>query len=404
MTSTVQESTSPRTSMRLRAAHEMRDALDSTGKIVIIDFLLGMCLVVFTFSVAGLPLATLAGTALALLSFFRKPKNSVPKITIFVFLIIFGLAWVIFDSAFLGISTNAEIARRVIRIMSVFLVALFIADGRIDFKSLILGVSFTAVINVPVYYLGLAPDYYPGYLTGWLADKNVSGLYYATIAVLLFSVLTKKSHRTLMLILFGIFVWQTGSRTSIAALLFAFLWILIARRFNILLKAVLAVLMVRAVEYLETNFAQAGAFSDRTGTDLLRGRIDAAAQAKINEAPWNGLGLGQAFVNIQERVFFFHNSFWTLIIEGGWIYLAFILAATIYAGFLMKQGNAKRNMYAEGAIVLLFICAWRLGEVFLTMPWGLAIGLALLLCAQPLEKKSPHIDAPYAHTSRGKGD
>lgn len=399
MTAMTQQEKQHRT-WKERASTELHDLADSTGKIVIVDFLLGMTMIIFTYSVAGLPLATLAGTLLAGIGFLRRPKNDVPKIALFVFLVIFGLLWVTFDSAVLGISTNGEILRRIIRILGVFFVAVFIADGRIDFKSLIFGITLSSLINVPAYYLGIAPDYYPGFLTGWLADKNVSGLYYATLGLLLLAVLSKRWHKILTVIIFTGILWLTGSRTSIAGFGLALVWIFTARRLNIVFKALLAIFMVRLVDFLETNFAQAGAFADRTGTDLLRSRIDHASQLKIDAAPWHGLGLGQAFVEVEDRTFFFHNSFWTLIIEGGWIYLLLIVGATIYAAFLMKQTRSTRSMYAEGATVLLMICGWRLGEVFLTMPWGLVMGLALLYCSRPKTNTIGHEFriAPSTHT------
>ena len=87
MTAMTQQEKQHRT-WKERASTELHDLADSTGKIVIVDFLLGMAMIIFTYSVAGLPLATLAGTLLAGIGFLRRPKNDVPKIALFVFLVI----------------------------------------------------------------------------------------------------------------------------------------------------------------------------------------------------------------------------------------------------------------------------------------------------------------------------
>ncbi|WP_346846101.1 O-antigen ligase family protein [uncultured Rothia sp.] len=362
----------------------MRHLADATGKIVILDFILGSTLIFFSFSVAGMPLATLAGMALALIGLTRKRKYQVPGMGLFIFLLLIGLAWVLFDSWFLADAPTGDVLRRAGRIFGVFIVAVCIANGRLNLKSIVLGMAFSSIVNVGAYYLGIAPDDYPGFLTGWINDKNVSGLYYATIAILLFAIVQKRAYQLMIFLIFTLILWQTGSRTSLAAFAFAILWLIFAWRLNLFFKVILAVIMVRAVNFIEANFAQVGAFSDRSDTDLLRADIDAASLAKINASPWNGLGLGQAMVHVRERDFFFHNSFWTLLVEGGWLYLLLIVGATVYAAFLMKQKHRQqRVLYGEAAVVLLVICAWRLGEVFLTMPWGLVMGLALSLCAVP---------------------
>lgn len=383
MTATNAEHKHERTHLKERATAEMRHLADATGKIVILDFILGLFMVAFTIEVIGLPVATIAGMVLAIVGLFRKSQTHVPGIGVFVFFALLGVAWVFLDSMFLTDVSTSDVVRRAGRILGIIMVAVFIANKRLDLRSIVLGIALEALINVPAYYMGIAPDNYPGFLTGWFNDKNVSGLYYATIAILLLAVVQKSFYRISIFLVFSFILWQTGSRTSLAAFAFAILWILCAQRLNLFFKTVLAVLMVQAVAFIEENFAQIGAFSNRTDSDLLRTEIDAASLAKIDIAPWNGLGLGEGMVHVRERDFFFHNSFWTLLVEGGWIYLICILFVTIFAAFLLKQPQPKRLLFGEGATVLLIICAWRLGEVFLTMPWGLVMGLALSLCAVP---------------------
>lgn len=376
-------------SWKERASTELHDLADSTGKIVILDFILGMTLGIYSVSFGGLRLSVLGGFLLVLVGFSRKPKYQVPKAGVVGAILIVALAWATLVSFYVGISEPNDIIKRLMRITSFALLVLFIADGRVNLRSIVFGLSFISLINIPAFYLGFSPNAYGGTLTGWFYDKNVSGLYYATVAILMVALLEKKSHKIFVFTIYSGALWQTGSRTSIAALGFAVLWALFARNLNLFFKGVLAVLLVRVVNYLEENYSQVGEFSNRVGSDLLRQRIDAASQAKIDIAPWYGQGLGQAFVDLGEGgKFFFHNSYWTLLIEAGWPYLFLILGATVYIAFIIKQNNSsKRILFAEGATVLLLICSWRLGEVFLTMSWVLIVGYGLLLTAKPIEKR-----------------
>lgn len=49
----------------------------------------------------------------------------------------------------------------------------------------------------------------------------------------------------------------------------------------------------------------------------------------------------------------------------------------------MQKKLSSRKVMAEATMVLLFICSWRLGEVFLTVPWAMAVGLGLSYLATP---------------------
>lgn len=386
MTATAQD-TEKHPTLRERAGNEAKHLVDSTGKIVLIDFLLGITLGFYSVAYSGIRLPIFGSFLLIIVGLSRKPAYRVPQMGIVVATLVLALTWVTFDSVMLGISESGDVFRRLLRIVSVVLVALLIADKRLDFRSIILGLGFVSMLNIPAFYLGLAPDAYGGTLTGWFYDKNVSGMYYATTAILLIAVIEKLSHKFLIFTLFSGALWLTGSRTSIAALGFAFLWTVLARKMNIFLKGILAFAMIYAVNFLEENYAQAGVFANRVGSDLLRERIDKATEIKIDEAPWYGLGLGQAQVQLGENGrFFFHNSYWTLQIEGGYIYLYLIVGITIFAAFFFKQNAMKqRNLYGEGVTILLLICAWRLGEVFLTTSWGLIFGFVLSLCAVPIK-------------------
>ncbi len=50
----------------------------------------------------------------------------------------------------------------------------------------------------------------------------------------------------------------------------------------------------------------------------------------------------------------------------------------ISAAFIWKQPRAQRIVTFEAAMVIIIITSQRLGEVILTVPWAIVVGLALL--------------------------
>lgn len=391
-----------RPGFRESAIADAKYVADEFGKIRLIDFIFGIAMIQQSLIVGGMPLGNLAAGVLVFLAFNRKTDFYNRHSGAFTSLIVLAIFYTASTSVLFGISTTGETIRRAIKIGIVVGVALLLADKRIDFRSLILGMTSGLIANVPVFYAGLNSNTYGGYLTGWVPDKNQAGLWYATVGLLMVMSLKKRNHRILAIITFLVLIYLTGSRTSTAAYLFGLLWMIIARYLNLLMKLGLGAFIIWAVDWLTQNLAQNEAFGDRTGTDALRQRIDEAAWAKVQSAPFTGLGYGQATVKVEELTFFFHNSFWTLLVEGGWVYAIAIVGLTVWAVFLLRQPQEhKTNQYGtdidvkkihqrmvlgEAGMVLLFICSWRLGEVFLTIPWALAMGLALSMLSTPIEK------------------
>ena len=50
----------------------------------------------------------------------------------------------------------------------------------------------------------------------------------------------------------------------------------------------------------------------------------------------------------------------------------------VVATFFWKQARTQRIVIAEAAMVIILIASQRLGEVILTVPWAIVVGLALL--------------------------
>ena len=98
----------------------------------------------------------------------------------------------------------------------------------------------------------------------------------------------------------------------------------------------------------------------------------------IDVVPWYGGGLGTAQVPLKDRYFYFHNSYMTLVQEAGWAYMVVVVGLMVVATFFWKQARTQRIVIAEAAMVIILIASQRLGEVILTVPWAIVVGLALL--------------------------
>ncbi|MFW0185189.1 zinc ABC transporter permease [Rothia sp. CCM 9418] len=367
---------------------EAKHLKESVGSIVMSDFIYGLFIFALGVTYFGIPIGSAVSVILVAHASTRKSHYDDPRVNLFIAIIVLAVAYTAISSVVVGISTVDETLRRTFRISIVIFLALFIGDKRIDARSLVFGIATGMLFNAGAYYAGIAPDAYTGFLTGWLGDKNVSGLWYAFIGLLFFTYLDDKKKKLLAFILFSVLLWETGSRTSLAGYMFALLWLTFGKKIGLFAKSVLAIFIVWAVDYLTENYAHAGVFANRDGSDLLRARIDAATLEKVAQTPWHGQGFGQAYVFLPggDRRWLFHNSFYTLFVEGGWIWMFAVLLITLLATVFWKQQHQKgkeRIIVAEAAIVLLAICSWRLGEVILTIPWAIAVGLGLSYLLKP---------------------
>ncbi|MGQ4535946.1 O-antigen ligase family protein [Dermabacteraceae bacterium P13264] len=356
-------------------------AYEVVGSIVIIDFFMGLLLVGDGYTISGTswPVSILAIGLMVVAGFFRKPKNTVGNYFPAFVLVGFAVIWTALVSLYVGVEVG-DILRRVFRIAAVVMAGMFIIEGRIDTNSMLKGLGFGLVVNVGLFYAGMAPDLYGGYLTGFLGDKNKAGLYYLVGGMLSLIVVRKNFYLFISVLFLTGTVWLTGSRTTLAGLLMGFLWITVVTRFSRGFRILWAGAIVFMVNYMEENFARAGTFANRIGSDLLRERIDNATLLKIADTPWYGQGYGTATVKVEGIRWFFHNSYLTLQVEGGWPYMVMIVGITVAIGFgLFRETNYTRELrIAEASVVGLMVCAWKLGEVFLTNAWMLVIAAVVL--------------------------
>lgn len=367
-----------------REAQKAHPLLDTSSS-RILDVLLGALLVVDGISVGAgafrLPIAEAAGVALVLLAGFRRPRRSLANFGV-LGVLAFGLLTFLAVSSTVNGIDDEDWVRRIFRIAVLVCLAGSFASGRLDLRGALHGMITALVINIPLFYAGLAPDTYGGVLTGILGDKNVAGLYYAVIPVLLIATTTSRRHQVLLFAFAFGGTALTGSRTSLAGLACALIWMIVSPRLGLTVRWILAIGLGLGVYWLSESLPRLGGyFDDRLGSDLLRERIQTASWEKAAEAPWYGLGLGEAHVHLDEATWFFHNSFWGLLAEGGWPFLVIVLSAYVVLGMrpFRHAVRTPSRVAVEASTLIFLVCASQLGEVFITVTGALVLGAGLLL-------------------------
>ncbi len=350
----------------------------------LLDFVLGAA-VLFPWTPPGFPdflyLGLAASAGLVLLASLRRPwcgfstvRWLLPALAVVIFYVV-ALSFLTPDTSLFGWP------KRALRLVLVALLLLSVLSARVHFPSIVRGAGTAIVANAVLFFGGLAPRPYGDFLSGFLMDKNVAGLVIAVIGLLLAGLQATSRRRALVLLgSFGL-LWATGSRTSLAAFACGVAWFLLRPRLGVLGRLLLAGALAYVVRLLEVAFARVGVFAEREGTDALRARIDAASQVKLNLTPWYGSGLGDAFVHMRDGTFFFHNSYWSALVEGGWVLLVAYLVVTVWFGVgPLRSGPpvAPWATAAEAANVAVLVCALRLGEVFGTTTAVLALAAGLM--------------------------
>ena len=316
---------------------------------------------------------------LVVLALLRRPERSLGRLQRLVPVV--GVALVYLAMVSLAVPPedgSADWRLRLVRLGAVAALVFVLASGRIDLRSGIAGMALVCLVNVPVFYAGLAPDSYGGYLTGLIGDKNFAGYTYAVVGVLTMALVRRAPLRLLVFLVFAPPLWLTGSRTALAGYALAAVWILLGPRLQLLGKLALGALSYLVVEVTTEDYSRIGRFSDREGSDLLRARIDAASEIKVEETGPFGRGLGSAFVEIPPDLWFFHNSYWTALVEGGWPWLLVVLTLTLVALLHpLRRRTAPALPLSLGLGVVILVTAGRMGEVFFTLPWAIAVGYGL---------------------------
>lgn len=333
----------------------------------------------------GLPFNQVVIIVLAVYGLTRKPTFDVSYFSGLRAVMFIAMGYLAIVSMYGVHSEDAsDWTRRLLRLVAATVLIWVIAAGRLHIRSIVLGYSSAILFNAVGYFAGFAPSTgYVGYLTGWLGDKNFSGLVYCLFGLMILSFARNRIEVIGAIVVFSGLLWATGSRTSMAAYAAGLIWVLVAHRMKSAGRIALGVVLYWLIDILTSDYAQSGAFADRTGTDALRSLIDHASEIKVQASGFFGQGLGEAYVYLAHtgsKTWFFHNSYWSALVEGGWPWM--ILVVTITLLFIVNIFSGKKTLppkfyVVQGAGVAIMICASRLGEVFYTWPWAIACGLAL---------------------------
>lgn len=349
------------------------------------DFVLGS-VALFAVPIPRAPGGFLVGqvalVGLILLSITRPPSRSLA-----------GLKWLPWAAvAMLGYLVLISISgpdlslfgwpKRALRLALVLTALIVVVTGRVHYPSVVRGMAVGLLGNAVLFFAGAAPAPYGRLLSGYLLDKNQAGLAYTVVGVLLLGLTTDRRRQVAIAVATSALVWATGSRTSLAALACALVWFALRPRLNVAGRLLLAAAFAVALPYVQENYGQAGEFADRVGTDWFRARIDAASSVKLDQAPWQGQGLGEAWINLPDgSTYFFHNSYWAVLIEGGWVYLLATLLLTVWFCMRPLRAGPPPSLVArsgEAANLAVLICALRLGEVFGATTAAIAIAAGLI--------------------------
>lgn len=368
---------------------ETAAAAEGIGSLRLLDFVLFFLLVSGIGVDVGTYSTNLVLAAIVFVALFKRPvfdlgRYQVVPVAFTVMLTYVGLVSLFADQG----GEVADWRTRLLRMAVVAMLVMVVATGRIDLRSAIYGFCSALLLNVPLFFLGLVPAPYGEYLTGFVGDKNVSGLVYCVFGILAIAIARRNSHRVALALVFGGCVWLTGSRTSIAAFIAGCGWMLLAPKLNLAGRWLLGAVTAYLVSVTAEDFSQIGVFSGREGSDELRARIDEASLDKVQATGFFGQGLGEAWVPLEDDRWLFHNSYWTALVEGGWPWALFIVALTALIMLRpFKATLSSREVKAMALGVAVLICATRLGEVFFTVYWAipLAYGIQIALPKRDLD-------------------
>lgn len=357
----------------------VRSAAARVGSIRVPDFLLGLAFIAGRYDI-GLPVPIDVGliAAAILVAAFVRPTVNVRGLGYYLVFWFGALAWVV------GISVHQgqPWMQRSFRWFLLVLFSVCIAQGRLLWRSFIAGYGFGLIfVNIPANFTPLRPSGYEGYLVGFLGDKNVAGMVYAIIGIVVLGILRSSGSRAVAALLFGAALFATGSRTSMMAFAAGVVWIVMRNRLGLIFRLCVALIGWIGIRYVEENFAEAGVFATRSGTDWFRGVIDVATIAKEQASPWYGSGLGTAWVMVlDDRRVFFHDSYAALRVEGGIPLLVAVVGLFVVVVWGVLDQRIKisdEQRVVEGAVIAILVCAWKLGEVFFAAPAFIVIGIAL---------------------------
>lgn len=327
-----------------------------------------------------LPLGELFAVLITGVAFTRRPTR-------------FGRPWwfpvaALFLPTWLTLSAylNGDFnVRRLSHVLLVSMLALVVSSGRIDARSMGLGLAAGLPVSSLVSFLGGGGSY-EGRLDGWIGDPNAAAFYLTCLGAVALSQTRGGTPRALLGAALAVATIGTFSRTGIVVMAVFGAWLFLGRRASL----PLGLAALGTLGYLSQKTAQSlltgGAFSDRVGSDQLRQRLILAENGLLSHAPFYGLGPGQAQVELQGRSFFFHSSYLGVRAEGGVLVLVAIVSLVALCFLLLGGGHGGDNWrrgWAQCALLSPLVMSLTLGEVLLDLPTAIGVGYAMNLYLRP---------------------
>jgi hypothetical protein len=269
-------------------------------------------------------------------------------------------------------------AKRLLHVTLYIALATFLASGRIHIPSAVRGLGFGIGTSIVLSMAGFGPDNYVGRLTGYLGDPNGGGYIITVLGAVALGLGSRRRLRYVLMVLIPVAVVLTYSRTTLLAVTFSVVWLLVGRRLSTWAGALLVGTLIYVVGHIPPELRLFGPFSDRGGSDALRARIIAQEHTDIALSPFIGSGAGTAHVNVDGNQFFYHNSYLALQREGGILCLVLLLgvvAVTLIS--LTRMPKQLRNVWLEAGMICLIVCAVNLGEVLLELPAAVILGMSM---------------------------
>ena len=349
------------------------------------DFVLG-AVALFAVPIPRAPGGFLVGqvalAGLIALSITRRPSRSLA-----------GLKWLPWAAvAMLGYLVLISISgpdlslfgwpKRALRLALVLTALLVVVTGRIHYPSLVRGMAVGLLGNAVLFFAGVAPAPYGRLLSGFLLDKNQAGLAYAVVGILLLGLTTDRRRQVAIVVATS--APGLGHRVA-----------------HVPGRARLRPGLVRPAPTAERRLAPAARGRVRRGPAVRAGEVRPGRRVRrpgrhrlvpcadrrgilgqARPGAVAGQGLGEAWVNLPDgSTYFFHNSYWALLIEGGWVYLLATLVLTVWFCMRPLRSGPPPSLVArsgEAANLAVLICALRLGEVFGATTASIAIAAGLI--------------------------
>ncbi|MCL2542006.1 MAG: hypothetical protein FWE71_06025 [Nocardioidaceae bacterium] len=352
-----------------------------------LEFLLFASMGFGSITIAGLPVGELSMGLIVLLALTKRPTRVPP--TILLTLVAAVPVWMILVSPIDHVTPY----RRLLHLVLWGLIAVYIGQGRVHMQTMARGFAFGLVVSLGSGLFGVAARNedggigYVGRLTGFVGDPNAAGFYVLVLGLVACAYLRSRPQVVLFLITATPLLVLTWSRTSLFAAAACLVWLLIGHRVTPVLGVLILAGLVYAIAHFPPELKHLGPFNDRGGSDELRARIDAGSAQLVHTAGLTGHGPGTSMVpDLTEpgNYFFFHNSYSSVINEGGWIGFGIVVGLLLVAMLHLTRLDLRhRNGWVEAAIISSAVVAINLGEVLLELPTAIAIGAAAYHLGRP---------------------